>query len=260
MHILFVVATHDEWNGAKPSYLSPITPQVAEQKIHYFTDEQERTNGFLITGVGPINAALSMGRALYYLKRKHIVFNIVVADEFFLQKDPCVHIGQFNIGLAGSFDLQKAPLCTHWRITKEIYPEFGLVEGDTVNAVALGFPQWHSADNVVWDVLQLPELLYLQDGLRHSPIQGTASSLTVAGVTCCPSRAEKLSAPYTEPLLENMEGFSLALACARYNIPFLEIRTVSNLVGTRNSEFRAFGTALSAMQSVVEHLLSQNWK
>ncbi len=235
MHILFVLATHDEWNGAKPDYLKPFSSTMAEQEIHYFTDQRERTNGVLITGVGPINAAFALGKAIPLLKKKTLVM---------------------NIGLAGSFDLEKAPLCTHWRVTKEIYPEYGLVTEEQVDAKALGFPQWHTQNQEIWDTIQLPELPQWRENLRHCPLQGQASSLTVAGVTCCPKRARKLAAPYAEPLLENMEGFSLALACARHKLPLLEIRTVSNLVGTRDAKYRAFEAALAAMQPVVEHILS----
>ncbi len=235
MHILFAFATRDEWTHARPSYLAPLPQSHAEQEIFYFTDTKERTNGVIITGVGPINAALAIGKSLNLLKRNTLVV---------------------NIGLAGSFDLQKAPLATSWRITKEVYPEYGLADGDGVDAKALGFPQWKTPDTVVWDEVHLPELLQLNEILRHCPIEGKASSMTVAGVTCCPARAAKLCAPYTEPLLENMEGFSMALACARYGVPLLEIRTVSNLVGTRDAEFRDFENAFAAMRPIVEHILS----
>ncbi len=238
MHILFTLATRDEWNQAKPSYLDPLPQNYTEQEILYFTDAHERTNGVLISGVGPINASLAIGRALHKIKKNTLVV---------------------NIGLAGSFDLQKAPLASSWRIIKEIYPEYGLAYSDSVDAKALGFPQWKTPETVVWDEISLPELFQLNEILRHSPLQGGASSMTVAGVTCCPSRAAKLSAPYKEqkePLLENMEGFSMALACARYGVPLLEIRTVSNLVGTREAEFRDFENAFSAMQRVMEHLLA----
>ncbi len=236
MHILFTLATRDEWNKARPSYLEPLPHNYAEQEIFYFTDTKERTHGVTISGVGPINASLTIGRSLHKLKKNTLVV---------------------NIGLAGSFDLQKAPLASSWRITKEIYPEYGLANSENVDAKALGFPQWKTPDTIVWDQINLPELLHLNETLRYCPLQGVASSITVAGVTCCPSRAAKLSAPYKEhkePLLENMEGFSMALACARYGVPLLEIRTVSNLVGTRDAEFRDFEQAFNAMQGIVEHL------
>ncbi len=235
MNMLFALATHDEWVAARPKYLEPLQQHIPEQEVHFFTDQHERRHGVLITGVGPLNAALAFGKALSLLKRKTLVV---------------------NIGLAGSFDLEKAPLCSNWRVTKEIYPEYGLATENRVDAQALGFPQWVTPENVVWDSIKLPDILQLNSLLRHCPLQGTATAMTVAGVTCCPQRAARLASPYIEPLLENMEGFSLALACARHGVPFLEIRTVSNLVGTRDPEFRAFEGALAAMRPVVEHLLS----
>ncbi len=235
MHLLFVLATREEWSAAKPSYTQDLPKNFPEQEIQLFTDQHERTNGVLITGVGPLNAALALGKSLSAIKKQTIVV---------------------NMGLAGSFDLEKAPLCSHWRITKEVYPEYGLVTEDRVDAQALGFPQWRTPDREVWDSIKLPELLQLNALLRHCPLEGTATAMTVAGVTCCPQRAARLASPYSETLLENMEGFSLALACERYNVPFLEIRTVSNLVGTREPEYRAFSKALAAMRPVVEHLLS----
>ncbi len=237
MHILFTLATRDEWNRARPSYLDPLPQNYNEQDILYFTDANERTNGVIISGVGPINASLAIGKSLHKIKRNTLVV---------------------NIGLAGSFDLQKAPLASSWRITKEIYPEYGLADSENVDAKALGFPQWKTPETVVWDEINLPELFQLNEMLRHCPLQGVASSMTVAGVTCCPNRAAKLLAPYKEqkePLLENMEGFSMALACARYGVPLLEIRTVSNLVGTRDAEVRDFESAFFAMQCIVEHIL-----
>ncbi len=235
MYMLFSLATREEWENAKPSYIGALPNNLVEQEIHYFTDQHERTNGVLITGVGPLNAALAFGKSLQYIKKNTTVV---------------------NVGLAGSFNLDKAPLCSHWRITKEVYPEYGLVTADNVDAEALGFPQWRTPSNVVWDSIVLPELLTLNSLLRHCPIQGNATAMTVAGVTCCPERAARLAMPYSGPLLENMEGFALALACARHGVPFLEIRTVSNLVGTRDPESRAFKGALAAMRPVVEHLLS----
>ncbi len=235
MNILFALATRDEWDHAKPSYVDALPPSYVEQDIFYFSDTLERSNGVMITGVGPINAALAMGKALSTLKKNTLVI---------------------NVGLAGSFNLEKAPLATSWRVTREIYPEYGLCDGENVDAKALGFPQWNTPETVVWDEVQLPELFQLNEVLRHCPIQGTATSVTVAGVTSCMARAAKLSAPFVEPLLENMEGFSIALACARYRIPLLEIRTVSNLVGTREAEYRSFDKAFVAMGQVVEHILA----
>jgi futalosine hydrolase len=44
-----------------------------------------------------------------------------------------------------------------------------------------------------------------------------------------------------------MEGFSLALACLQAGIPFLELRTISNLVGSRKPEHWKLDDALQAL-------------
>ncbi len=235
MYILFVVATIEEWNAAKPSYISPLTSQHAEQEVHYFADQHERTNGVLVTGVGPLNAALAFGKVLSIAQKARTII---------------------NVGIAGSFNLEKAPLCSHWRVLREVYPEYGLATDDDVDAKALGFSQWHSPEDDIWDSVDLPDLLQWRSRLRHCSLHGSTTSLTVAGVTSCPRRAARLYHRYGGPLLENMEGFSLALACTRYNLPFLEIRTVSNLVGSRDPEYRAFAEALTSMRSLVDQLLA----
>ncbi len=235
MHILFVVATSDEWNAAKPSYLAPIASSGAEQEIHFFTDEHERSNGVLVTGVGPINAALAMGKVLSIAKKARTII---------------------NIGLAGSFNLENAALCTHWRVTREVYPEFCLEAGGDVDVKSFHYAQWQTPEEGVWDEVILPELLQWNTRLRYCPLQGSTTSVTVAGVTCCQVRAARLYKAYGGPLLESMEGFSIAMACSRYGLPLLQIRTVSNLVGTRDPEYRAFSEALAAMRPLVEQLLA----
>lgn len=70
--------------------------------------------------------------------------------------------------------------------------------------------------------------------------------MTVSGVTGTEERAHMLMKRYN-PLTENMEGFSLALACLQAGIPFLELRTVSNLVGSRKAEHWKLDDALQAL-------------
>ncbi len=235
MHILFVVATSEEWNAAKPSYLAPIASNGAEQEIHFFTDEHERRNGVLVTGVGALNAAFAMGKVLSIAQKARTII---------------------NIGLAGSFNLENAALCSHWRVVREVYPEFCLAAGDEVDVKNFRYAQWQTPEKEVWDEVVLPELLQWNTRLRYCPLQGEATSVSVAGVTCCQARATRLYKVYGGSLLENMEGFSIAMACSRYNLPLLEIRTVSNLVGTRDPEYRAFSEALAAMRPLVAQLLA----
>lgn len=170
-----------------------------------------------ITGVGPVNAGIAVGRILALRPDIHRVY---------------------TVGLAGSFDLDRAPLCSAWRVNEEIYPEYGLVnESAYADARALGFAQY--AD--IWDRIALPD-----PNIDVTHILPVAASLTVAGVTNSPRRALALYARYNA-LLENMEGFAVALACARAGVVCVEARVVSNRVGSRAPEHRAFADALDRL-------------
>lgn len=182
------------------------------------------------SGVGPINAALAAGRALAQQ-----------AVSFVLQ-----------VGVAGAFDLDAMPLGSRVLVTEEIDPEYGYATEDGVDARALGFPQWRGGDTVIWDRLALgavPEDL----GLRTPARLLRGASLSVAGVSATPERAARLWRRYGAAL-ENMEGFAVALACARYAVPFLELRTVSNKVGSRAPEDRDFPGALRELGVLVREL------
>ncbi len=165
----------------------------------------------LLTGVGPVNAGLALGRTL----GAHSVFGVV------------------NLGIAGSFDPTVAPLCSTVVAEGEIWPEYGLRDGDHVDPKAIGLPLLRTSDGPVLDRIALqPDdaAQAMQLTLPSDAVRGV--SLTVAGVTTTPERMESLRTRYT-PLVENMEGFALALGCLQADIPFLEIRTVSNRVGAR---------------------------
>lgn len=233
MALLLAVAVRTELAALSPDFaaglrgIEPVPHRIAGRAVHV-----------CLTGVGPVNAALALGRVLSRLPQTRAVL---------------------NVGLAGSFDLERAPLGSVWRVRREIWPEYGLVQDGApgADARALGFPLWERPEEEggpVWDALELPEPEAWQaEGLRCSAPE--AVSLTVAGVTGGPARAAWLAARHGA-LLENMEGFALALACARQGIPLLEVRVVSNLAGSREPQHRAFAPALARMGSLPLELLA----
>lgn len=239
MRLLFFAATAAEWRAACPQSATPLP----EQEVLEFDDASGRRHALCITGVGPVNAALAAGLCFASLEGGAV--------------DAVV-----NLGVAGSFDLARAPLGSAWRVTREIWPEYGLATDEGVDARALGFAQWHGnavcAEEAIWDCVDLPRwaqdgpLPPLPAGIDALPV---ATSLTVAGVTADAARAVRLHARY-DALLENMEGFALALACARRGLPLLELRTVSNAVGPRTPECRDFPRALAALQPLLHNILT----
>jgi futalosine hydrolase len=176
-----------------------------------------------ITGVGPVNAGIALGRILAL--RREIA-------------------GVINLGLAGSFDLGRAPLGSCILATEEIWPEYGLLGDGGIDAAGLGFAQWKQGGLPVFDRLSLHADLAPLGLPQPDAIPGIF--LTVAGVSADLKRADMLARRY-HPLGENMEGFAVALACARQEIPCVELRAVSNKVGSRAQEDRAFPLALAKL-------------
>ncbi|MCT4626665.1 futalosine hydrolase [Halodesulfovibrio sp.] len=183
-----------------------------------------------VTGVGPVNAALSIGRILG--ERKDVT-------------------GVLNLGVAGSFDLEQAPLCSAVVADSEIWPEYGLHTAEGIDPEGITFPilEYTGVTGTVsvWDRIALePEKACRMLNLSVPKDLLKGASMTVSGVTGTEERARMLIERY-EPLTENMEGFSLALACLQAGIPFLELRTISNLVGSRKPEHWKLDDALQAL-------------
>ncbi|MFE6050866.1 futalosine hydrolase [Kitasatospora sp. NPDC056446] len=76
----------------------------------------------------------------------------------------------------------------------------------------------------------------------------TGPVLTVSTVTGSAERAALLAARHPGAAAEAMEGFGVAEAAARYGVPALELRTVSNPVGPRDRAAWRIGEALAALE------------
>lgn len=187
----------------------------------------------VVTGVGPVNAALEMGAVL----GRYDVSGVL------------------NLGLAGSFDLEAVPLESVVAASREAFPEYGVVSEDSfADASAFPFPQWEDEAGRVLQSLDLsPDCaagemgLVLADAVRRGP------ALTVAGVTGSFERARAMAERHAA-LTESMEGFALALACRTRQVPFLEVRTISNRVGERDRTNWKLKLALEGLGSVLTGL------
>jgi len=202
-------------------------PRVGE---YHESPVNERNCLLAVTGVGPVNAALSIGRILG--ERNDIE-------------------GVLNLGVTGSLDLRAAPFGSLVAADSEIWPEYGLHTEEGIDPEGIKFPVWEYAEIdescTVWDTIKLEP----EDGIRKMNLSVPkdllkGASMTVSGVTGTEERARMLSDRYNA-LTENMEGFSFALACLQSRIPFVELRTVSNLVGSRKSEHWKLDDALQAL-------------
>jgi len=71
--------------------------------------------------------------------------------------------------------------------------------------------------------------------LAAGHISASGPFLTVSTVTGSRREAEKLLGRHGGALCENMEGAAAANVCARYGVPMLEIRGISNMVEDRDT-------------------------
>lgn len=192
---------------------------------------------FLVTGVGIINAAMSIGFSLGLT----------------LESRPLD--GILYIGLTGAFDLEKNPLCSIWRVREEIWPEYGLNDGVRITARAFSHPLWRRDNGEeIYDRLPLADVPAIcPDALPEAREWAACTSLTVAGVSASFNRRNDLWTSYHAEL-ENMEGFAAAYVAARASLPCVEIRVVSNKVGPRGKNEKDFDGALSVLGEILPAL------
>ncbi len=239
MALLICAATGKELAALAPALL-PGGEALEEMRL-WPARLKGRETLFCVTGVGPLNAALALGRCFGQAEAQGQRIDAVL-----------------NTGLAGAFDLTALPLRALCLVREEIWPEYGLHDGQAVTARAFSFPLWrrggHSDGADVYDRLPLAGTDALPGGSRScDDMFLPCRSLTVAGVSASFVRARDLWNRYHAEL-ENMEGFAVAYACARAGLPCVEIRSVSNKVGPQTQEEKDFPGALQALDAVLPSL------
>lgn len=234
MGLLICAATAKELAALAPGVFP--SPDNLPEMSAFAQNLHGKEQLFLVTGIGPINAALALGECIGQNKK----------DSFKIE-------GVIYTGLAGAFDLERFPLRSICHVQKEIWPEYGLHDGITVTARAFKFPLWKKTNGEeIYDTIELACASEL--GLKEIPDKWKpCSSLTVAGVSASFARRDKLQNLYGADL-ENMEGFAAAYVSARAGLPCLEIRVVANKVGPRSRAEKDFDGALETMEQILPAL------
>ncbi len=188
----------------------------------------------LITGVGPVAAALRAGRTIG-------------------QTPPS---GILCLGVAGTFDTHLLPLGSAAAVCEERFADFGLAGEDGVDPRGIRFAQGVAGGREIFDSLPLdPGAAAAALGLTLPAAWPSLPCLTVSAASgsACAARARATHGC----ALEAMEGFALAFAAADAGIPFLEVRTASNRVGARPPEDWNLPAALDALGRAAGALFGQ---
>lgn len=224
-NILIVAATKTE--------LVSVFPEIPKKDLkqgELYKITSDKKNFYCLTcGVGPINAAI-------YTQKAILLNNI--------------H-GVINIGIAGAFDIKKIPIGSITISKKEIWPEYGLKTKDNIDPKGLNFGLTKLENgNIIYNEIEISyENAMEKMGLSFNHNFYTTISLTVAGVSGDPLIAKGLKEQFNADI-ENMEGFPIAYVSLINNLPFVEIRSISNQVGERGVQHWDMKKALTSLKKI----------
>ncbi len=228
--ILFVTATVKEMKAALGGVC--VLPELKQGRPVSFKFAG-RPGILLVTGIGVINVSFALGQTL----AKNDVGEVLLA------------------GVAGTFASDSFPIGSACTVRTEIWPEYGLKTGDNVDPKGLGFSLAEIDGNPVWDRMELRSGKSLMNsGLDRLAKLPEAISLTVSGVTATADGADRFRNEFAADI-ENMEGFAAAYACALSGVEVCQVRTVSNLVGSRDSKDWDLRGALAELGRVCSVLI-----
>nr|AAK97743.1 hypothetical 23.6 kDa protein [Alkalihalophilus pseudofirmus OF4] len=147
-----------------------------------------------------------------------------------------------NAGIAGGFT-GRAEIGTVVLAEQVICADLG-AESDSgfLTVDELGF------GSGVMDV-DRPALLSVYKALEQTElVVNKGEVLTLSTVTGTKESTLELMERYPDALAEAMEGFGVASACALCEVPFMEMRTISNAIGPRDREAWRIKEALLSLE------------
>jgi len=207
--------------AATPFEIAPVTRWLELQ-----LPDQPKTD-ILITGIGSMATVLALGKRL---QQNH--YQLVI-----------------QAGVAGCFEAGRETEVL--AVDRDRLGDLGVWENGTFrDPFAMGLT---SPDDRLY---QDGWLLNPHARLLHQTGLPLASAITVNQVST-DSRQTDWYRQQWNPLLESMEGAALHLACLQQQIPFLQIRAVSNQVGVRDKSRWQLAAAIDTLNKKLVELLQQ---
>lgn len=177
-----------------------------------------------VAGVGPVDSAISTTIALSN-KGYDLVINMGIAGGF----KEMAEIGSIVVG------------------TDSIAADLGAETAEGFQTIEeLGF----GTSLVIADQELVTKL---KGKLKETALFGQAAPiLTLSTVTGTVETAQQLQERYPQAAAEAMEGFGVAMAAKKKGIPFLEIRSISNIIGPRDRESWKIKDALVSLEKTAK--------
>lgn len=208
-----------------------LVPTAAEARLIEHGRSRAPGSGlFALCGFGPVASAAQTARQLALLKPHRVLL----------------------LGVAGSFDLDAAPIGSAVAFTRVRLDGVGAGEGEGfLDPRALGLPQWDGDDTQIYDDLSLA---------RSPGLTMPRELLTVCSCSASDEEAERRRSRTSSPLAEDMEGFAVALACQIEGVPVAIVRGISNEVGNRDTRSWRIAEAMQAAWSLARECLETEWE
>lgn len=183
---------------------------------------------FHCSGVGMLASAVSLTRMVYEYK-------------------PCLVI---QAGIAGCFD-EKAALAEVVAVGDEQLADTGVFDnGEWKDLFDLGFDNGN-APPFLNRRLPNPWLKELTKNLQGIRV---VSGVTVNQVTTGQAVIEGIRKKY-DPFTESMEGAALHYVCLTANVPFLQLRSLSNYIGQRDKSKWRIGPSIQSLNTTLVKFL-----
>ncbi len=200
MDLLIVSATQFE---IQPLYLF-IKEQAKEVDTHNFELNGNKIQ-FLVTGVGMLHTSYFLTKTLSVAK-PHLVL---------------------NVGIAGSFR-KEFQLGSVYKINKQILGDLGVEEADQTFTDVFDM-------ELMSDSFPFKAKSILNESIEAFNFLPSASCLTVNKVHGSTQSINLIQKKYDVDL-EVMEGAAVAFVCAQEKVNYIELRSVSNYVESRNKD------------------------
>ncbi|GJM31973.1 MAG: futalosine hydrolase [Saprospiraceae bacterium] len=220
MKLLIVSATSFE--------LDPLQRFLEEQYLqvgNYRYRKGKLEIHLLITGVGQALTAFSMGKVLAQTPY-----------------DLCI-----NMGIAGAFN-RKLEIGQVVQVSSERFADLGVEEADG------SFTDIHSMNLIPPNQAPFQDSQLLNNEIQGSGFLPLAKGISVNKVHGYPASIDKVVEKFN-PDIESMEGAAFFYACLVENVPFMEIRSISNYVEARNRDNWNIPLAIDQLNEVIQAMV-----
>ena len=226
MKILVTAAEEQELNRAKKALEAVKESRNVESEVD-----------FRLTGIGSVQACHCVTRAIVGSMAAGNPYDLVI-----------------NIGIAGSYDFEEFPIGSAAVISREYFGDLGFGGSDGFTDLFQygildrdGFPYTDGA--LARKVLPYPQIEKVLEKYRPG------AGITVQCVTGTPEKVEELKGPFAAHI-ESMAGAGVYYAALMEQVPFFELRTVSNAVGERDTSKWDSRAALDTLEECCREIFS----